>query len=987
MEIRSVKADFGRALGIIAGVVTLAWTVPPVWAQEQPQAPPTTVAPPGAPSENQDDLSSRLQEVVITGTSIRGVTPVGANLITVGRDAIAETGAQTMQQILASVPAITGFGNSAQGGFGSADASGTYAPTIHGLGASASNGTLVLIDGQRLPLSGINHTLADPNIIAPLSIERVEVLPDGASSTYGSDAVAGVVNFITRKNFKGFEVSGQAGMADGYNTQQGGFLWGDSWDNTSVMISYDYERRSALSNADRSFTRANHTAEGGGDFATFNCGPASARVGNNYYLYPYNGAAVSAAAPPCDYTSVADTLPEDVRNSVLVKITHEVNDRVSLNGHFVYSDEANTAQISRGTLTTTVYGPGSTPAGGAGQINPFFQGPPGATSETIGFDANNLLGPGAENQAGAKTLMGGGDATVQLFGDWLATAGVTFGSNQSTLYQVGQLCTSCANLALNGTTNASGSLTTPSIAGTTTAVTTLPLTAANALDIWNPLASNLTSPALLARLTDSTQWQLTNQTIKDFSLKFDGTLFDLPGGHVKGAVGGEYLRYTIYEQVVRPNNTGPSSLESEGLTYDWGRNIKSGYAELLVPVFGPGNALPGLRRLDVNVSGRYDDYSDVGSTSNPKFALTWDPAQGVSVRGNFARSFTAPALTSTGANGVTAESGYLTAGPANGVVANLQVPNTFPGAIGLPGCTAATPVCTINSPTVTGVAITGPNQNLKPETGKTWSVGLDLRPEDLPGLRASATFWNVQYTGMITSPQAAFALSSPALSSLLTLYPGGATPAQIAAAAGGRSQTGALPPNVYFIYSYQQQNALNLKADGIDTDISYLTVTGIGTFSADLAGTVKLKMLQQFGSGGEWFSILNTSGFNTTFPSNKVAARLNLGYKERGLSVNVIGNYTGSYYNWNGSAPFPLLRDAVFSPTGGGQGVKAFTTVDLHAAYDFGKTGVLSDTEVSLTATNVFNKDPPFFNAAIGYDTFNANPIGRLVVLGVTKRW
>jgi iron complex outermembrane recepter protein len=984
MEIRSVKADISRALSIIAGVVTMAWAVAPVLAQEQPQA--ASVASPGTTTQSQEEeTAAKLQEVVITGTSIRGTTPVGANLITVGRDAIAETGAQTMQQILASVPAITGFGNSAQGGFGSADASGTYAPTIHGLGASASNGTLVLIDGRRLPLSGINHTLADPNIIAPLSIERVEVLPDGASSTYGSDAVAGVINFITRKNFKGFEVSGQAGLADGYNTEEGGFLWGDAWDNTSVMLSYDYERRSALSNADRAFTRANHVGQGGGNFATFNCGPASARVGGSYYLYPYNGAAVSAA--PCDYTSVADTLPEDVRNSVLVKITHELNDRVSLAGNFVYSSEANTARISRGTLTTTVYGPGSTPPGSVGQINPFFQGPAGATSETVGFDANNLLGRGAENQAGAKTLMGGGNASVQLFGDWQATAGVTFGSNQSTLYQVGQLCTSCANLALNGTTNASGNPTTPSIAGTTTAVTGFPLTTANALDVWDPRATNLTSPALLAQLSDSTQWQVTNQTIKDFSLKFDGTLFELPGGKLKGAVGAEYLRYTIYEQVVRPNNTGPSSLDSEGLTYDWGRNIKSGYAELLVPVFGPGDALPGLRRLDVNVAGRYDDYNDVGSTSNPKFAVTWDPAQGISLRGNFARSFTAPALTSRGANGVTAESGYLTAAAANGVVANLQVPNTFPGAIGLPGCTAATPVCTINTPSITGVAITGPNQNLKPETGKTWSVGLDLKPEELPGLRASATYWNVQYTGMITSPQAAFALSSPALSSLLTLYPGGATAAQVAAAAGGRSQTGALPPNVYFIYSYQQQNALNLKADGIDTDISYLALTGIGDFSADLAGTVKLKMMQQFGSGGEWFNILNTSGFNTTFPSNKVAARLNLGYKEHGLAVNVIGNYTGSYYNWNGSAPFPLVRDALFSPIGGGQGVKAFTTVDLHAAYNFGATGVLSDTEVSLTATNVFNKGPPFFNAAIGYDVFNANPIGRLVVLGVSKKW
>jgi iron complex outermembrane receptor protein len=970
--------DYSRWARGTAWVLAIAWGSGAVRAQ---QAPANAAGPAG------EESVSKLEEIVITGTSIRNTAPVGTNLITVGREAIAETGAQTMQQILSTVPAVTGFGNAGQGGFGSADLSGTFAPTIHGLGASASNGTLVLIDGRRLPLSGINHTLADPNIIAPLSIERVEVLPDGASSTYGSDAVAGVINFITRVNFKGFEVSGQAGLADGYNTEQAGFLWGDAWETSSIMVSYDYERRSALSNADRLFTRADHTSQGGGDFATFNCWPASARVGSRYYVYPYNGAAVSASAPPCDYTSVADTLPEDTRNSVLVKVTHDVSERVSLQANLVYSNESNTAKISRGTLTTTVYGPGSTAPGGVGQINPFFKGPPGATSETIGFDANNLLGPGAENQAGAKTLMGGGTASVKLFGDWLGTAGVTFGSNQSTLWQVGQLCTSCANLALNATTNASGSPTAPSIAGTTTVVTNFPLTAANALDVWDPAGTNLTSPALLKQLTDSTQWQLTNQTIKDFSLKIDGSLFDLPGGSVKGAVGGEYLRYTIYEQVVRPNNTGPSSLDSQGLTYDWGRNIKSAYAEILVPVFGSGNSLPGLRRLDVNVSGRYDDYSDVGSTSNPKFALTWDPVSGLSVRGNYARSFTAPALTSTGANGVTAESGYLTASAANGVVANLQIPNTFPGAIGLPGCTAATPVCTINTPTVTGMSVTGPNQKLKPETGKTWSVGLDLLPVDIPGLRMSATYWNVQYAGMITSPQAAFALSSPALSSLLTLYPGGATPAQIASAAGGRSQTGALPPAVYFIYSYQQQNALNLKADGIDADLNYVHGLGVGDFSADLAGTVKLKMMQQFGSGGEWFNILNSSGFNTTFPSNKLAARLNLGYRIHGASINIIGNYSGSYYNWNGAAPFPLKRDALFSPIGGGQGVKAYTTTDVHAAYDFGTSGPLSGTEIDLTALNVFNKDPPFFNTAIGYDTFNANPIGRLVTLGVTKKW
>src|SRR5690242_12258095 len=189
----------------------------------------------------------QLQEVVVTGTSIRGAAPVGANLITVGREDIEASGAQTLQQVMRSVPAVTGFGNAAQGGFGSADGAGTFAPTIHGLGASASNGTLVLIDGHRIPLSGINHTLVDPNVIAPLAIERVEVLPDGASSVYGSDAVAGVLNFITRRRYDGFEGTAQAAFGDGYDTKNASFVYGTTGDIGSVLFTYGFSERSALS--------------------------------------------------------------------------------------------------------------------------------------------------------------------------------------------------------------------------------------------------------------------------------------------------------------------------------------------------------------------------------------------------------------------------------------------------------------------------------------------------------------------------------------------------------------------------------------------------------------------------------------------------------------------------------------------------------------------------------------------------------------------
>jgi iron complex outermembrane receptor protein len=929
-----------------------------------------------------------LEEITITGTSIRGAAPVGNNLITVSREAIGETGAQTVQQILQNVPAVTGFGNAAQGGFGSADASGTFAPTIHGLGASASNGTLVLIDGHRLPLTGLNHTLADPNIIAALAIERVEVLPDGASSTYGSDAVAGVINFITRRNFKGFEASAQAGFGNEYSTQSAGFLWGDSWDSSSVMLSYDYSRRSALKAGDRTYTAADHRAQGGANFGSFACGQATV----NNIPFPYTGAA--AASPPCDYTGVADLLPENIRHSLLLKATHEFSDRVSFSSDTVFSKEANTAAISRGSITNVrVFGAG-TPVPtlpNVPQINPFFQGPAGATNGTVSWDANDMFGPGAKNAAGNQVLMNSSGLQVKMGGDWVGALGFTLGTAESNLLTTGTLCTSCAILALNGTTSSSGSqlaISQPGTGGINGTVLNLPLTNSNALDVWNAGGANQTSAAVRAQLLDSATAQNTHQTLQDFSLKFDGSLFAMPGGEAKAAIGGEFLRYQLSQQVIRSRNTGPSSQNSSTTFLGYGRNVTSAYAELLLPIFGEGNATAFAKRFDISLSDRFDKYSDFGNTTNPKLAFTWSVNSSISLRGNYAKSFTAPALTSRGnADGTTAESSY-----AINSLSNFSIPNTYPNAIGLPGCTALTPTCTLGAvvagTNVTGIQLNGGNKNLKPEKGTSWSVGLDLTPTFVDGLGVHLTYWNAKYEGMITAASASFAIGSPGLQNNLQLFPGGATQAQIAAATAGLPAGGVLPTNVFYIFSFQQANALNLNASGLDFDVAYQFKTGANsTWSADLSGSRKLKMDQQFGVGGQWFSVLNTAGINTTFPSVATSIRLNLGWKNEDVKVNLFANYSGAYTNRNGNAPFALVRSATFAPIGGGQPIPALTTFDLHGSYKLPDSGVLSKAELNLDVSNLTDKKPPFFNVAQGYDGFGGNPIGRVVTIGLSKKW
>src|ERR1051326_1985319 len=153
-----------------------------------------------------------VETVVVTGSSIRGAAPVGSNLITVDRATIEATGAQTTQELITSIPQINaGFGSSGQNAdAGVGNASG---PNIHSLGNVSASATLVLIDGHRIPPTGTATNVTDPSIIPAAVLERVEVLPDGASSIYGADAVAGVLNFITRKDFTGWETTSQYGYA------------------------------------------------------------------------------------------------------------------------------------------------------------------------------------------------------------------------------------------------------------------------------------------------------------------------------------------------------------------------------------------------------------------------------------------------------------------------------------------------------------------------------------------------------------------------------------------------------------------------------------------------------------------------------------------------------------------------------------------------------------------------------------------------------
>lgn len=936
--------------------------------------------------------------IVITGTSIRGVAPVGSNLISVGRQAIEQTGVQTVQQILKTVPAVVGLGSAGQGAFGSADASGTNAPTIHGLGASASNSTLIIIDGHRFPLAGVNHALADPNIIPPNAIERVEVLPDGASSVYGSDAVAGVINFITRRRFNGVEVSGQVGFAKNYRTQQGGIVAGRTWDSGWLLGAYNYSHRSALAYRSRSYLDAFNadeaqaagidlssvTAQNRANLGSFNCDPATIQIGSTVYRSDgttYGNPVSNAQANAfCDVNQYSDLLPDEKRNNFLLKGEQQVGDSLTVGVDFVYSnltDYTRTSRASGGTaVQTTVYGPGSTPPAGA-SINPFFVTVPGttATSYTVRFSGDQLLGPGAYNRAGEKIWYVYPHAEYKFSENWRASAGLVIGESDSISRDVGRLCTSCAVLALNG-----GPVSLPS----GQSVTASPLTAANALDVWRLGGANLTSATIRQALTDSTVDQDTKQGFEQFRAQVNGDVLQLPAGMLKLAVGGEYMHYTIGQTRTGPNGLGRASTNSTYLHLDYKRNTKSAFAEVYIPVINADMHVPGVYSLDLNLAGRYDKYSDFGSTKNPKIGANWEVVRGVRLRGSWAKSFVAPALTSYGADslGTTAETNV-----ANGPT-NLAVPiATYPSVTSIPGVVCNTTTCTIGTAAIRGLQLNGGNAALQPQKGRTWSLGGDILPSLLHGLRLSATWWHNEIKGGITAPQAAFAvLGDP---SRLTLFPGGVTGSSPALQAllAGRPIATTITGTYYYVYSFQQGNVLNLTAEGIDGEAYYRHNTRWGGVDVDLSVSYKTKFDQSFGSGPK-FSVLNTTGFNTTFPSIKLDLRGNVGVDVGPVRGVLYVNHTGKYKNWSGNAINPVVITG--GVPSGGDPVKAFTTFDGHI--DFKLPGdrltFLPKATIYLDVVNIGNKKPPFYNNTNGgYDPFSGNPLGRVVSVGLRSRW
>ena len=623
-----------------------------------------------------------VEEVVVTGTSIRGVAPVGSNLTTIGAEDIKATGATVVQGILASTPQLMGLGSSGNGQTGQ----NAQEASIHQFGNSASTSTLTLVDGHRVPATGTNHSFVDPNLVPINMIERVEVLADGVSAVYGSDAVAGVVNFITRKHFEGIELTGSASFIDGKQDVSGGFVAGKDWDSGGAIFSYSYVRQGVLLDTARPYTNPNHIAQGGTNFGNFNCDPATLSPSGQALIFTSATSgqtlANTAANSPCSTWAYGSLIPKTVRNNAMIKVRQDFGSDWTLDTEMLYATRRVSGPTPRGTLSATAFGSGA-------QANPFFTQPAGytagSTTQAIKWDADALLGPGAALTNGADTMYG--DANLEYrFRGWTFDLMALVGRDDSVMGSTGTLNGSVATLALNGTANAGGSLT-QVVPNTTLIPLQLPLTAANALDVWNPAATNRTSAAVISQLTDNTQSYHVVNGLNQAHLTAQGAVFDLPAGPVKMAVGAESLHNSIFESVAQLQGSGPASNASVFRTWNFSRDIQSVYGEVNIPVVSADQNVPFVQSVNVDVSGRFDHYSDFGNTSNPKIAFDWRVDSDLKFRANWSTSFVAAPTDELGADGTWNNTNYQPY-PTNSIAVPVAL---FPlvTQFGLAGCTAA----------------------------------------------------------------------------------------------------------------------------------------------------------------------------------------------------------------------------------------------------------------------------------------------------------
>lgn len=930
----------------------------PAFAQQSGGVTDTETRP--ASAANGDARNDDEDVIIVTGTSIRGISPVGSSAVTISRDDLADSGHSNPVDVLRELPQIQGLGYDetpkiAQNGFGNLQRGSTI--NIRGIG---SNATLLLIDGRRIAPTGNVFSFTEANQLPVAAIERIEVIADGASAIYGSDAVAGVVNYIPRRRFSGVEVQARGTLSDGYSGWGGSIVTGMDWESGGFVVAYDHDYRSEMRSGESPYLRQDLRPLGGpdtrinGSFSVSSAAPGNILVprgsvnpvyptAGNFDIYgvnPGNSGMLTVDDLTLNSANLVDTsdystfLPKTTRNQISLVGEQELASWLKFSMIAYYNRRESTLNgfpRARGGVFTL---PASSPFY-ISDIPGVAPGAPLAVAVSNLKDARTT-----ESYATDQSYQGAFNLTADITEQWRADVGVNLSRGRN-----------CANCVPEFSTN----------------VDLFALQAAINSGAYNPFSSEPADEAVLQQILPS-GFDRNRSNLDQYTMRLDGPLFALPGGEVKLALGAEYLELTQFRTAIGIKATSdvPSAFAS--------RNIKAAYAELYLPIVGFDNAMPLIEELSLDLAIRTEDYSDAGSTTNPKIGVSWTITDGLKLRGAWGTSFRAPNLIENNPQFFSR-------------VGTISV-NNFSGdpAIGLTNPST-------NQTTVLNVA--GSSAALVPETATNYSFGLDFEPAIAPGLRASLTYYNIHYKDQIIGLQSFLSqfLATPENRAFYAPY---IEPAiQPATCVNGDRSTynpAYLPalelPTVSpiseadlcssraILYS-RNANASDVQQDGLDFQLTYPFDAGNSSFLFSTSFTKILTNDVQVVAGGATIDGRDIINYPVSF-RGRASMRWALG----GLSVTPTVNYVGSYTN-----DLPIVIDGIRQDP---SKVPAWTTVDLAVSYDFdGMAGWSDDLVVTANIRNLFDANPPLVFSANGngMDSQNANPFGTIANLTVIKRF
>jgi len=957
--------------------------------------------------------------VIVTGSNIPTAEEVGVNPVdTYDRDSINKSGERTTEQFLQSLPIananIIPISNNENG---SNTTVGAATIALRGFDARA---TLILLDGRRVAVypTGnnpglVNVMFVDLNSIPQAAIESIEILKDGASTTYGADAVAGVVNLKMRHNYDGAEASVQYGNT--LDKDSGEFIssaiFGVGNADTNITGVLNYYHRNSIANRDRGFSAvppflsSNNSPynlqlssnvagaagganlnPGGTEFASapdFTNGLAPA----NRYLYDANGRVRAAGGlrPGFNFNQFSLSFPESERYGGYLSADHKIfGDQmvVYADGFYqnvkTHNELAGPASGSFETKGQTILAipphspiaPGAeppntpthaetgVPADAFNPFNPFEQIISGGTRARLQEFGNRLFDN--ETDAWLSTIGIKGD---KLFdGTWGYDAGFRYSQLKNTVTGT-QVSASRFNRILNQA-DPIFDPTSPQFIGTTVAFNPFS-------DFRRPIPSNAATLEF-ARVHPKDEDTSKLGTL-DASI-YTTALFNLPAGGVGLAVGGQFRRESLKENPDMLNVEGDIVGNSPVPTAVGGRKSYAFYAETRIPIFSPANAIPGFHSLEFTAGGRFEEF--LNNDSNvlvPKVGLRWQPFdEQLTLRATWGEGFREPSLEELfGAPVSTLE---VTHDPLKGGLLESE----------------------------TNTLISG-NPKLQPEDSRSFSGGFVYTPKYVPGLNLSVDFWDIERTGVVTAPLAQQVLD-------------GLAPGTVERDAGGFI-TRILLAN---------ENLGAQEARGFDFGVNYQRPTPWGTFTS----TTQVTYLDEFIFQGFIFREFGPDNGNlagrTTDPgaSNegwyKWKGTSQLDWTWKGFDLLAIARYTDGFHEFTPNIHQHWVHQTVF--------------IDVQASYDFtallpvetnpvpgyskgekevvrGKDGaptetasaqtsnygrsvldhLLRGTVLTIGCNDVFGQDPPKAYGeggnAVGYPGFTYDATGRFVYGRLTKKF